>query len=160
MKKKQIVAALILLPISFWGYRMAKYLLTDKDNEIDLMARTLYGEARGEGDQGMQAVANVIMNRVNAGKWYGKTVEEVVLKPKQFSCWNESDPNREKIVQVTASNPTFLRALAISKGAYEGTLDDITRGATHYHYYQITPIWADKMEPTVRIGNHIFYKEV
>ena len=31
--------------------------------QVDIVARTIWGEARGEGATGMQAVANVIINR-------------------------------------------------------------------------------------------------
>ena len=160
MKKKTVTAVLLILPFSWWGYRMArKYAFTDKNREIDLLARTIYGEARGEGNRGMQAVANVIMNRVNAGKWYGQTVEDVVLKPRQFSCWNENDPNRSTIQSVTTSNTVFAGAVSLAKLAYAGTLPDITGGATHYHVATITPTWAGELTQTVKIGNHIFYKE-
>lgn len=40
------------------------------DEDIDTMARTIWGEARGEGVQGMQAIACVIMNRFHEKKWY------------------------------------------------------------------------------------------
>ena len=42
--------------------------MTDRD--IEIMAKTIYGEARGEGEEGMEAVACVIMNRYNARKWF------------------------------------------------------------------------------------------
>lgn len=134
--------------------------MTDKKREIDLMARTVWGEARGEGLRGMQAVANVIMNRKNAGMWYGRTVEDVVLKPYQFSCWNENDPNYSKIQKVTESDPAFENAKGLAKLAYEGDLLDITGGATHYHRAGTTPNWASSMQETTIIGNHIFYREV
>lgn len=159
MKKQPKIALLILLPVSFWGWRMIRKELTDENREIDLMARTIYGEARGEGGTGMQAVANVIMNRVNAGKWYGRTVEDVVLKPYQFSCWNENDPNRKVIRDITTSNSVFANAKNISKQAYLGLLPDITGGATNYHAAGIRPAWAASMTKTAVIGNHIFYKE-
>ena len=136
-----------------------KYVFIDNEREIDLLARTIYGEARGEGENGMQAVANVIMNRVNSGRWYGKTIEEVVLKPYQFSCWNEKDPNRRVIMEVTEQNAVFKKAKDIARRAAEDTLPDTTGGATHYHAASITPYWAGEMAQTVKIGNHIFYRE-
>ena len=42
-----------------------------KNLEIDVLARTLWGEARGEGTAGMQAVASVILNRVKIAKQKG-----------------------------------------------------------------------------------------
>lgn len=159
--KKATARLILLIPVSWWGYRMAKkYAFTDNNHEIDLMARTMYGEARGEGISGMQAVANVIMNRVKAGAWYGKTVEDVVLKPYQFSCWNEDDPNRRVIMDVTTSNTLFKNAYDLARQAYNGTLPDITNGATHYHAASITPYWSKSLTKTASVGNHIFYKEI
>ena len=40
------------------------------ENDLQILARTLFGEARGEGDEGLEAVACVIMNRFKANKWY------------------------------------------------------------------------------------------
>ena len=62
----------------------------------EVLARTLYGEARGEGLPGIEAVACVILNRVAFAKargryWWGNTVSQVCLKPGQFSCWNAGD---------------------------------------------------------------------
>ena len=44
-------------------------------DDISVMAGTLWGEARSEGEQGMIAVGNVIMNRVAAKSWYGDFVK-------------------------------------------------------------------------------------
>lgn len=50
-----------------------------KEMEIDVLARTLWGEARGEGSTGMEAVASVILNRVEVAKrrghyWWGNKI--------------------------------------------------------------------------------------
>ncbi len=138
-----------------------KYILTSKDREVDLLARTAWGEARGDGRWGMQAVINVVMNRVNAGKWWGRTVEEVVLKPWQFSCWNENDPNRRQVLDITEDDAQFKQAVALAKLALNDNLPDTTDGATHYYAaYTKEPAWASSGQQTVQIGNHIFYKGV
>ena len=136
---------------------MIKKQLIDDNNEIDLLARTMWGEARGEGQTGMQAVANVVMNRVKKGGWWGATVQDVVLKKWQFSTWNENDPNRKKALDVTTSDSNFWTAKKLAALAYNGQLDDITNGATNYHAKNVSPAWTDKMTKTATIGNHIFY---
>lgn len=143
--------------IAWWGYHMIKKILVDDNNEIDLLARTIWGEARGEGQTGMQAVANVIMNRVKKGGWWGATIQDVVLKKWQFSTWNENDPNREKALAVTTNDAKFWTAKKIASLAYNGQLDDITGGATNYHAKSVSPSWAESMTKTATIGNHIFY---
>lgn len=150
---------LLFLAVGYLAFRLGRYMMTNKEREIDLTARTIWGEARGEGIRGMQAVANVIRNRVKAGSWYGQTYEDVVLKPYQFSCWNENDPNFSKIWTVDESDVQFSNAKGIAKLAYNGDLLDITGGATHYHRAGATPNWAFYMQKTAVIGNHIFYKE-
>ena len=92
--------------------------------DIDTLARTLYGEARGESRQGKIAVACVVLNRVKRKKMCGwrdingyrvATVAATCLKPWQFSCWNKNDPNRKIIIQVTDANPKFAECLDIAQ---------------------------------------------
>ncbi|MCM1323834.1 MAG: cell wall hydrolase [Acetobacter sp.] len=126
------------------------------DNQTDYLARTMWGEARGEGARGMQAVGNVILNRVKAGGWYGASIKDVVLKPYQFSAWNINDPNRVKMLNATDKD--LAQARKIAEQLISGSLDDITNGATNYHATNVSPTWAKNMTQTAVIGNHIFYK--
>ena len=60
-------------------------------NIINCVARTIYAEAKGEKEEGQAAVASVIWNRAG-GKC--ANLVDVVLKDKQFSCWNKKKPGR------------------------------------------------------------------
>lgn len=133
-----------------------------REIEIDVLARTLWGEARGEGDQGMQAVACVVLNRVAAAVergtyWWGNNIIQVCQKPYQFSCWNRSDPNFRVLQAVDGKDLYFTTALRIARRAAAGTLGDVTNGATHYHAKGVEPYWAKGEKPVVVIGHHIFY---
>jgi len=147
---------LIVIAAIYLAYRIAKKGYDMTEDQADYMARTLYGEARGEGARGMQAVANVIINRVKQGGWYGASVKDVVLKPYQFSCWNENDVNRTII--LNANSAQLATARNIAERVISGELPDITGGATHYHAKSITPYWASSLTKTATIGNHVFYK--
>lgn len=134
-----------------------------RELEIDVLARTLWGEARGEGPEGMKAVACVVLNRVavaqDKGKyWWGNNVIQVCQKPYQFSCWNRSDPNFQKLQAVDSADLYFATALRIARRALNGCLEDNTAGATHYHASSISPYWAQRQGPSAKIGNHIFYR--
>ena len=134
-----------------------------RELEIDTLARTLWGEARGEGDMGMEAVANVILNRVKVAQergtyWWGNNIIQVCQKPYQFSCWNRSDPSFQKLQAVDAKNLYFATALRIARRAVINRLGDHTNGATHYHADYVSPYWAKGEAPTIIIGHHIFYK--
>ena len=127
-------------------------------DDVDVLARTLWGEARGERSQGRQAVACVILNRVARPGW-PNDVAQVCLQPWQFSCWNDDDPNRDKLQAVDADDPQFADALRVAKLAIAGDLFDITEGADHYHATSIDPpSWVKGAKPSATIGDHVFYK--
>lgn len=132
--------------------------------DLDTLARTIWGEARGDGYEGMQAVANVIMNRYAQGqtslakqRQFGATVADVCRKPYQFSAWLANDPNYAKMLNVTESDSAFRTALQIAKKALEGRLTDITGGADHYHTSAVNPSWSKNVQPVTVIASHQFY---
>lgn len=132
---------------------------TDRFSVNEILARTVYGEARGEPYAGQKAVACVVINRVNSGiRWWGQDVKSVCLKPYQFSCWLESDPNRPKIMDVAETDPVYRRCLTLAELATEGLLVDNTGGADSYEAIGTNAKWAAGHQPTVIIGKHAFFK--
>ena len=141
-----------------------------------ILSLLAYGEARGEGEEGLRAVINVVNNRGKKGGWFPDKINlkdysvfhQVILKPWQFSCFNLDDPNRKALEEI---GMFFIESLGIYKvlmTAYdiaiqcvEGRLEDNTMGATYYHTKQMNPFpsWASKFKKTVEIKNQIFYKE-
>lgn len=135
------------------------------ERDLDILARTIWGEARGEGRDGMHAVANVIMNRYFAARTspakarqYGKTVAEICQKPWQFSAWNENDPNRAKALAVTTADKNFRIARELAELALRGQLPDITNGADHYHTGQVAPAWSRGVMEVASVGAHHFFR--
>jgi spore germination cell wall hydrolase CwlJ-like protein len=125
--------------------------------DIEILARTIYGEASNQPFTGKLAVASVVMNRVRKG--FAKDAASVCLAPKQFSCWNANDPGPGRIARVTADSETFQECMAAALCAYNTLLPDPTFGADHYYAdYIPPPIWASSMKQTVKIGPHIFLK--
>lgn len=129
-------------------------------DEVDIVARTIWGEARSEGFTGMAAVAGVIVNRVNNGH-FGKGFIGVCQAPKQFSSWNKNDPNYQKLLAVGDYDLQFSSALKIASDAVTGKLYDYTYGAIYYYavYMNPPPSWSIGMRTTVIIGQHRFLKE-
>jgi N-acetylmuramoyl-L-alanine amidase len=130
-------------------------------NHTEILARTLYGEARGEfkraGIQALEAIAHVVMNRLNQKTWFGKTVMEVCLKPQQFSCWNKCDPNYPLISSPKLNNSIFDVCKFVADEVMLGKKSDITNGADHYHNRFCRPPWSVKKDPICIIGNHLFF---
>lgn len=127
---------------------------------LETVARTVYGEARGEPWAGKLAVAWVIRNRADNPGWWGTDYTSVCLKPSQFSCWLAGDPNSEKLKAVTTADPFFRECLAAAASVIGGIDPDPTRGATSY---KVTLLpwpkdWGDEKPRLVEIGHHSFYR--
>ncbi|AJO79042.1 cell wall hydrolase [Pseudomonas sp. MRSN 12121] len=140
--------------------------MTATEKDRDILARTLWGEARGEGLAGQIAVAWTIRNRVNDGRpksWWGEGYAGVCQAPYQFSSWNKNDPNYPFL---TGAKPIPAGQLAQAQRAADQVMGDAvpdpTGGATHYYATTMAraPAWAAKARQTARIGQHVFFKDV
>lgn len=126
---------------------------------VQAAARTAWGEARGEGRQGMQAVLNVIGNRASNPGWWGHDIAGVCQEHAQFSCWDDDDPNRTKLLTVTYADPQFREALVLAGCLAAAHLPDLTGGADHYFDRRgATPYWAKGAFYRCTIGHHAFYR--
>jgi len=133
-----------------------------RKGDVDVLARTLFGEARGEKRAGMEAVAWVIVNRARRGPpRFPATISEVCKQRWQFTCWNATDPNSRLCAAVDESTPSFLLALNVATAVLGGMVEDPTKGADHYHTIGMKtyPDWASKMQLQTVIGKHRFYSE-
>lgn len=134
------------------------------EDELRLLAATAWGEARSEGEDGMRAVAHVIVNRVGAR--FGETVEDVVRSPWQFSVWNRGDPNRPLVMNPDryatsgVNLETWEIAQRVAREVLSGQSVDPTNGALFYHTTAIRPWWSRYGEGAHTIGAHIFYRDV
>lgn len=128
--------------------------------DLDAMARTVFGEARGEGWQGQLAVGWVIRNRAKIGGWFGSSIYQVCHKPLQFSCWNDSDPNRSLIAGIKLETDRYFReAFAAASVILTDARHDLTNGATHYHSRAVAPAWSKELSKVAEVGDHFFYRK-
>lgn len=147
------------------NYKTADF--SDDTDEI-LLARMLFGEARNCSYEEKIAVAYTALNRIDDGKkWNGETLREVILCPWQYSCFNQNDVNKEKLMNPQDyDGKSFHECLRAAKEILSGQHTDLTGGATHYFNPQVVqPSWANKM---IKIGKlktkkgltkHEFYRE-
>lgn len=135
------------------------------EEDVQIMARTIFGEARGEIDEGKIAVGWVIRNR--AAK-YGCSIAEACLKSVHFSCWNNAasnDANQLSMLTANLGERAYARCMVAACQVAYGLVQDPTAGATHYHANYIPPpTWAKdktgRQLPHVAIGRHLFYTGV
>lgn len=122
--------------------------LTD---EQQILALTLLAEARGEGVQGMEAVAMVVKQRMTNRS---QTAKQVCLAPKQFSAWNGRSKTE---LEYLWRSPAAPEAIGVVRRFDE--LDPaVIDYADHYCTVRITPYWALDQQPVATIGNHKFYR--
>lgn len=136
-----------------------------KKLELDVFAKTLWGESRDEPVVVKEAVASVIMNRVRISEkrgryWWGNSIIEVCQKPYQFDCWNRSSQSYLKMQTVDLDNNKFYCCVDIAIDAIDRVLSDNTKGSTHYHHKSIEPYWSRGEKPKAVIGAYKFYKLV
>jgi hypothetical protein len=125
--------------------------------QLDVLARTVLGEARGEGQLGMEAVAHVLANRANSGQ-FPSDPAKVAQQPNQFSAWN-SGAGGNNPQQFSPNSQPYQTAQQIIQSVFGGASPDPTNGALFYHNPSVNPSWANSVNQygTTQIGNHIFY---
>lgn len=128
------------------------------------LALAVYFEARGEPVAGQLAVAQVVINRARSSKFPDTLCDVVKQGPTyrrskhpvkykcQFSFWCDGKP------ETIRNFDAWQTAREVAEAAYRQTLD-ITGGATFYHAADVDPEWRHTKTPTVRIGQHIFYRD-
>ena len=131
---------------------------TDSLSDTEVLARTLWGEARNQGYDGMEAVACVIRNRAENPGWWGKTLRGVCLAPKQFSCWNGDDPQFASMHADAMAGPSIDTARRIA--SYIAGIPDRVNGADHYCTEAVVSKtkWARGRTPVAQFGTHLFFK--
>jgi spore germination cell wall hydrolase CwlJ-like protein len=126
------------------------------DDAITCLARSIYWEAKGGAPADMEAVANVVMNRLGHEGFPG-TVCEVVKQGSekhacQFSWWCDGRSD-----QVDEDAP-YVIAKEIARKALNKQLTDRTHGATYFHDRKVKPDWAKEYIKTTETGKFLFYK--
>lgn len=132
-------------------------------SDVELLARLVQCEAGGEGDNGMKAVASVVMNRVNIkyGE-YGRfnTVTQVVFQEQQFNCARTVLGGRQNLQNIYNMNPTQVH-YDIANWAIAGNrLANVWEALWFFNPYST---FCQNNFPSqvgyfnIRVGNHCFY---
>lgn len=129
--------------------------------QADYVIRTIAAETSGKSPEETQAIASVILNRINSGK-YGSSPEAVLFAKRQFEPWmNPAGANYP--MKISPTSQRYLDARAALEAAMAG--EDITRGATNfwgpksqYSLGRDTPDWAVKMPDYTDIGATRFHR--
>ena len=118
-----------------WGLELS-------DDDIDLLYRICYHEANNQSDNGVQAVAEVVLNRVSSNK-FPNTVKGVLFAPRQFCSEKElrKTPSSERIEEIVNK---------LVWGESEYVL------SPYAMYFQTTPTGS---QDEIQIGQHYFRRK-
>ena len=140
---------------------------SDENGEAFCMAKNIYFEAGNQPVAGKIAVSQVVLNRVYSVS-YPDTVCDVVYQAKWKTNWRGEEVPVRHMCQFSwfcdgksddpVDSDTWMFSLMVANSVLNGDFGDITEGSTHYHSDSVYPYWADSLNRTVTIDNHIFYK--
>ena len=124
--------------------------------DISIAALCAWRENRGGGRTGMQSVLNVLFNRAQKR---GTTMGIEATRPWQFSSMT-APGDAQLILYPQTGDVQFATALEMAQEASNGTLQDITGGATSYYAVSMPqpPAWAAEMTQTAEIQGQLFFK--
>jgi len=112
--------------------------------EVELLSRVIYGEARGEDFLGQVAVGAVVLNRVNDPR-FPKTIKGVIYESGAFTAVDDRQ------IHLTPDDQAYKAAEAALSGL------DPTNGAIFYYNPRTaTDKWIKSRTVIKRIGNHTF----
>ena len=145
--------------------KIYQYVPFDFSSDPDdiLLARMIFGEMAGYSKEEKIAVAYTAINRKKIKTWMGKTLNEVILKELQYSCFNKDDFNRYKVMNPKKYGEVeWKKSIDIARKVLSKKYRDPTNGATHYHHKSMDeyPEWAYKLKKirTPEKWEHYFYK--
>lgn len=120
--------------------------------QMRCLAGAVYFEARGEELDGQLAVAQVIINRTEDGR-FPKSYCGVVAQRGQFSFMRGSAMPR-----VPTGAPAWSRAVAIAQIADKGMWESKAGEAVFFHARYVRPSWSAGKTRLAQIDTHIFYR--
>ena len=138
----------VILLTSFMAEENTSYAATSRTSDVQLMARAINGEARGEPYEGQVAVGAVILNRVKNSK-FPNTIAGVIYQAGAFTAVADGQIN-----QPIEEGSTVYKAAQDAQNGW-----DPTNGCIYYFNPNTATnkwIWSRPLVKT--IGKHRFCK--
>ncbi|HYD12390.1 MAG TPA: cell wall hydrolase [Allosphingosinicella sp.] len=130
----------------------------DQMRSLDCLSQAIYYEAGNQSEDGMRAVAQVVLNRVRHPSWPNTVcgvVYQGAMRPGggcQFTFTCDGSLARTPVPTLWARARQYA-AEALAGRTYAGV-----GLSTFYHANYVFPSWAPRLVKTATIGAHIFYR--
>lgn len=161
--RKAMLNILLLASVSFATTSLqatenhSNYTSTYKDNkslmsdsrQVDCLVSNAYHESRNQGEKGILATVFVVLNRTKDSR-FPSTPCKVIAQPNQFEWVGKGKVIKEK------EKYQEIKQLVIE--TLKGEHRDLTKGSLYFHNTSIKPSWSKKLNCTIKIKDHVFYK--
>ena len=122
------------------------------DEQGQCLATAVYFESMGESLEGQLAVAQVVINRANSGR-YPTNWCAVVKQKAQYSFVRAG-----QFPRINAACQAWRKAQAIARIAAGKMANVIPADVLWYHADYVAPSWGRRLARVDKIGAHIFYR--
>lgn len=125
--------------------------------DLECLTQAVYYEARGEGRDGMAAVAQVVLNRARHSAFPG-TICGVVYQGAHRATGCQFSFTCNGAMRRPVNQAAWRRAEAVAEAALAGQVYAPVGAATHFHTTGVSPRWRHTLVQTAQVGTHVFYR--
>ncbi|MGO4409971.1 MULTISPECIES: cell wall hydrolase [unclassified Brevundimonas] len=129
----------------------------DQSRDLDCLTKAAYYEARGEGADGMKAVAQVVLNRARHPA-FPNTVCAVVFQGSNRSTGCQFSFTCNGAMRGAVNRTAWNRARDVASKALSGQVYAAVGNATHFHTTGVSPSWRNSLVKVNQVGSHLFYR--
>lgn len=129
----------------------------NQSRDLECLTQAVYYEARGEGQNGMKAVAQVVLNRARHPA-FPKTICGVVFQGSNRSTGCQFSFTCNGAMRAAVNNAAWTRARNVASAALAGESYSAVGAATHFHTTAVAPSWRNRLVKVNQVGSHMFYR--
>ena len=129
----------------------------DDSRDLECLTQAAYYEARGEGSDGMRAVAQVVLNRARHAA-FPNSICGVVFQGAGRRVGCQFSFTCDGSMRGTVNRVAWNRAHSIASAALSGSVYAGVGNATHFHTTGVSPSWRNSLMRVGQVGNHVFYR--
>ncbi|AYG95021.1 cell wall hydrolase [Brevundimonas naejangsanensis] len=129
----------------------------DQSRDLECLTQAVYYEARGEGRDGMKAVAQVVLNRARHPS-FPNTVCGVVFQGANRKTGCQFSFTCNGAMRGAVNRASWNRARDVATKALSGQVFAPVGNATHFHTTGVAPSWRNSLIRVSQVGDHLFYR--
>jgi len=129
----------------------------DASRDLECLTQAAYYEARGEGADGMRAVAQVVLNRARHPA-FPNSVCGVVFQGAGRRVGCQFSFTCDGSMRGPVNRAAWNRARTVASAALSGSVYAGVGNATHFHTTGVSPSWRNSLLRVSQVGSHVFYR--